>query len=173
MPISGARVWTASAEGNGVWHISGQPLTTSLTGHVSGRLAARSPSRSVRLVYFPYSDSSENVQSPTGRLKVRASTTIKLDRDGYRNGDTVNFSGRITTRPVIRRKSVYLQVVVRGRWRTFDTTRADAQGRWTLRYRFTATRHPTMYRFRAVIPAEHAFPWAQGRSRGVRVLVMP
>ena len=173
VPISGARIWAASAEGNGAWHISGKPLTTSLTGHVSGRLKARSPSRSVRLVFFPYSDSSENVQSPSVRLKVRASTTIKLDRAGYRNGDTVNFSGRITTRPVIRRKSVYLQVVVRGQWRTFDTTRADAQGRWTLRYRFTATRRPTMYRFRAVIPAEHAFPWAQGRSRAIRVLVTP
>jgi hypothetical protein len=140
---------------------------------VTGTLPAGSPSRDVRLVYFPYSDSSENVQSPSGRLAVRASTTIQLDRAGYRNGDTVKFSGRITTGPVIRHKSVYLQVVVRGRWRTFDTTRADARGRWKLRYRFTATRRPTVYRFRAVIPAEHAFPWAPGRSRAVRVLVSP
>jgi hypothetical protein len=173
VPIAGARVWVASAVLNDVWQISGKPLTTSLTGRVTGTLPAGSPSRDVRLIYFPYSDSSENVQSPSGQLAVRASTTIQLDRAGYRNGDTVKFSGRITTGPVIRHKSVYLQVVVRGRWRTFDTTRADARGRWKLRYRFTATRRPTVYRFRAVIPAEHAFPWAPGRSRPVRVLVSP
>jgi hypothetical protein len=173
VPITGARVWVASMVPNGVWQISGKPLTTSLTGRVTGTLPAGSPSRDVRFVYFPYSDSSENLQSPSGLLAVRASTTIQLDRTGYRNGDTVKFSGRITTGPVIRHKSVYLQVVVRGRWRTFDTTRADARGRWKLRYRFTATRRPTVYRFRAVIPAEHAFPWAPGRSRALRVLVSP
>jgi hypothetical protein len=172
-PISGARVWAASAVADGIWQIIGEPLMTSPTGRVSGTLTPHNPSRAVRLVYFPYSDSSENVQSLSGRLAVRASTTIELDRAGYRNGDTVKFSGRITTGPVIRRKSVYLQVVVRGRWRTFDTTRADARGRWKLRYRFTATRRPTAYRFRALIPTEHAFPWAPGRSRAVRVLVTP
>jgi hypothetical protein len=172
-PIGGARVWAASAVADGVWQINGEPLTTSPTGRLSGVLAAHNPSRAVRLVYFPYSDSSENVQSSSAQLAVRASTTIDLDRAEYRNGDTVRFSGSITTGPVIRRKSVYLQVVVRGRWRTFDTTRADARGRWKLRYRFTATRRPTAYRFRAVIPTEHAFPWARGRSRAVRVLVTP
>jgi hypothetical protein len=170
-PISGARVWAASTAVNGVWQISGRPLTTSPSGRVSGRLSAYQPNRDVRLVYFPYSDSSEGVQSPSRRLVVRASTTIQLDRARYRNGDTVRFFGRITTRPLIRRKSVYLQVVVRGRWRTFDTTRADAQGRWKLSYRFTATRRLTAYRFRAVIPADEGYPWATGHSRAVPVLV--
>jgi hypothetical protein len=166
-------VWRASAVAGGVWQISGAPLTTSAAGRVSGRLPARSPSRDVRLVYFPYSDSSENVQSASRNLDVRAATTIRLDKALYRNGEAVNFSGRITTRPAIRRKSVYLQVVVRGRWRTFDTTRADSDGRWRLRYRFTATRRLTAYRFRAVVPTEQSFPWATGRSQAVRVLVSP
>jgi hypothetical protein len=172
-PISGARVWRASAAATGAWHISGQPLTTSSTGRLSGRLTAHHPSREVRLVYFPYSDSSESVQSPSRRVAVRASTTIQLDQAGYRNNETARFSGRITTRPLIRRKSVYLQVVVRGRWRTFATTRADAHGRWKLHYRFTATRRSSMYRFRAVIPTEQGYSWATGRSRTVRVLVIP
>jgi hypothetical protein len=113
------------------------------------------------------------VQSPPRRLATRASTTIQLDKARYRNGDTVTFSGRITTRPLIRRKGVYLQVVVRGGWRTFDTTHADAQGRWQLRYRFTATRRPTAYRFRAFIPTDEGYPWAAGHSRAVGVLVKP
>jgi hypothetical protein len=172
-PITGARVWPAVAVAGGVWQISGPPLATSQTGRVSGRLPAHQPSRDVRLVYFPYSDSSENVQSFSRRLEVRASTTIHLDQVRYRNGDAVRFAGRITSLPLIRRKAVYLQVVVRGRWRTFDTARADARGRWKLHYRFTATRRPTVYRFRAVIPTEQSFPWATGRSASVSVLVTP
>ncbi len=70
-------------------------------------------------------------------------------------------------------KSVYLQALVRGQWRTFGTTRADANGRWRLRYRFSATRRLITYRFRAVVPAEHGFPWSTGHSRVVRVLVAP
>jgi hypothetical protein len=123
VPLGGARVWRASAVADGTWQISGAPLTTSTTGHVSGRLPAHGPSRDMRLVYFSYSDSSENVQPPARRLRVRAATTIRLDNIRYLNGETMNFSGRITTRPLIRRKPVDLQVVVRGRWRTFDTTR--------------------------------------------------
>jgi hypothetical protein len=172
-PIGGARVWVASAVAPGVWQISGAPLTTSLAGTLNGRLSAHSPSREVRLVYFPYSDNSENVLSPTRRLAVRASTTIHLDQTRYHNGDTVHFWGRITTAPVSRHKHVYLQVIVRGRWRTFDTTRADPAGGWRLRYRFTATRRPTAYRFRAVIPTDEGYPWATGQSRAVRVSVMP
>jgi hypothetical protein len=166
-------VWRAVAVAGGAWRIVGKPLTTSVSGHVTGRLAAHTPSRNVRLIYFPYSDSSENVRSFSRRLEVRASTTIHLDRLRYSNGDTVRFSGRITTAPVIDHKSVYLQVVVRGRWRTFDTTRADLKGCWKLRYRFTATRSATVYRFRAVVPTEQLFLWASGRSRAVRVLVTP
>jgi hypothetical protein len=113
------------------------------------------------------------VQSASLRLGVRAATTIRLDAARYRNGETVNFAGRITTGPVIPRKSVYVQVVVRGRWRTFATTRADAQGRWKLSYRFTATNRLAVYRFRAVIPTEQSFPWATGRSHAVRVFVTP
>lgn len=173
-PIVGARVWRAFAVTDGAWQISGNPLETSATGRVSGRLPARMPNREVRLVYFPYSDTSVNVQSPSRRLRVRAATTMHADQAGYRNGDTMRFSGRITTLPFARRKAVYLQVIVRGRWRTFDTTRADPRGRWRLSYRFTATRQLTVYRFRAVVPAEEQpVGWATGYSRALRVLVAP
>lgn len=174
LPIRGARVWLATAAQKGAWEISGRPLVTSDSGSISGRLPPGQPSRDVRLVYFPYSDSSENSQSPSVKLKVRGATTIRTDQAGYRNGETMRFSGRIATLPIARRKAVYLQVIVRGSWRTFDTTRADSRGRWGLRYRFTATRQPTVYRFRAVVPAEEQpVSWATGYSRALRVLVAP
>ncbi len=105
---------------------------------------------------------------------MRAATTIQTDQGGYSNGDTMRFSGRITTLPLARRQAVYLQTIVRGRWRTFGTTRASSRGRWTMAYRFTATRQLTRYRFRAVVPAsEQTVSWATGYSRALRVLVSP
>jgi hypothetical protein len=173
-PIAGARVWRFAATSKGLWQVSGAPLVTSKSGRVEGRLPSGHPSRDVRLVYFPYSDSSENTQSLSRRLAVRAATTIQLDQPRYRNGEAARFSGRITTRPVNAGQALYLQTIVRGHWRTFETTRADAKGRWKSRYRFTATRQLTSYRFRAVIPAGRGrVSWATGRSRSVRVLVSP
>lgn len=173
-PIAGARVWVATALAKGLWQISERPITTSATGVVRGRLPPRAPSREARLVYFPYSDSSEYVESPSRRIIVRGATTIRTDHGGYSNGDTMRFSGRISTLPVPRRHPVYLQTIVRGRWRTFGTTRANARGHWTMTYRFTATRRLTRYRFRAVVPAtDLPVSWATGYSRPVRVIVAP
>lgn len=173
-PIAGARVWRFVAVTKGLWQLAGRPLTTSRTGRVRGWLPSRHSSREVRLVYFPYSDSNENVQSRDARLAVRSATTLNVDRGGYQNGETVRFSGRIISRPLNVGQAVYLQAMVRGRWRTFDTTRADPNGRWRLRYRFSATRRVTAYRFRAVIPASNIpVRWATGQSRTLRVLVTP
>jgi hypothetical protein len=105
---------------------------------------------------------------------VRAATTIQVDQARYRNGEAARFSGRITTRPVTAGQALFLQTIVRGQWRTVETTRADPKGRWTARHRFTATRLLTSYRFRAIIPADRGrVSWATGHSRAVRVLVSP
>ena len=127
----------------------------------------------MQLVYVPYTHVNGHGTTPSRLLSVRATTTIGLDQAGYRNGDTARFSGRILSGPVVAQKSVHLQALVRGTWRTFDTTRATSNGRWALRYRFSATRRLTMYRFRAAVPAETEYPWATGHSRILRVLVAP
>jgi hypothetical protein len=176
-PIVGARVWRAvEPVGQSVrqpWRLSGKPLITSKTGRVTGRMPVSGGNRNVQLVYFPYSDVNGHGATPTRALRVRAATTIGLDQYGYRNGETAHFTGRVRTRSGIARKAVYLQALIRGRWRTFDTTRADAKGRWRLRYRFTATRRLTVYHFRAVVPAEAGYPWVTGHSRVVRVIITP
>ncbi len=40
-------------------------------------------------------------------------------------------------------------------------------------HRFEATRRPTIYTFRAVVPSQTGYDWATGHSRSVRVLVTP
>jgi hypothetical protein len=166
-------VWRAVATRGQGWRLSGSPLITSTSGSVVGRTPVHGANREMQLVYFPYTDTNEHAMTPPRSLRVRASTTIQLDQSGYRNGDVARFSGRVVSGPVLARKVVYLQALVRRQWRTFDTTRADAHGRWRLHYRFSATRRLTAYRFRAVVPAEELFPWSTGRSRVVRVLVAP
>jgi hypothetical protein len=68
-------------------------------------------------------------------------------------------------------KLVAMQVWVRGRWRTFATTRATRRGRWRYDYRFDGTRGLEIYRFRAQLPQEAGYPFATGRSHLVRVTV--
>lgn len=172
-PVAHARVWLAAQTQGGQWRISGRPLITSRTGRVFARLPARRPSRQVRLVYFPHTDSNGSAQSPNRGLRVRTTTTIHSDQGGYRNGDTLKFTGRVIRNRLIRSKTVFLQAIVRGKWRTFKTTRASPTGRWRMTHRFEATRRPTVYTFRAVIPSQTGYPWATGFSRRVRVLVTP
>ncbi len=172
-PVARARVWLASRTRGGQWRISRKPLISSRGGVVSARLSARSPSRQVRLVYFPFSDSNNAERSPGRDLRVQATTTIQTDQGGYRNGDALTFTGQIVRKHLIANKSVYLQAMVRGRWRTFATTEADAWGRWRMTHRFEATRRPTRYMFRAVVPSQTGYSWATGHSRSVRVLVTP
>ena len=172
-PIAGARVWVASRIGGSHWQLGRKPLITSRAGVVSARLPSRSPSRAVRLIYFPFTDRNDDARSASRGLRVRATTTIQSDQGGYRNGDTLTFTGQVLKERLIDNKSVYLQAMVRGKWRTFATTQADARGRWRMTHRFEATRRPTRYTFRAVVPAQTGYDWATGYSRTVRVLVTP
>lgn len=172
-PVVGARVWRAVRVRGGRWRISGKPLITSSTGRVSAWLRAGSPDRTLRLLYFPYTDANVNAESADRALQVRARTTIQSDQGGYRNGDTLRFTGQMNRNRLIDNKIVYLQAIVRGKWRVFKTTRADSRGRWRMAYRFEATRRPTLYTFRAVIPTQTGYPWATGYSRRVRVFVIP
>ena len=88
------------------------------------------------------------------------------------NGQSVLFSGRLRALPPPPGgKLLELQVVVRGRWQTFRTTRTDASGRWRVRYRFHATAGLQRYRFRARLPAEAGYPYEAGVSP-TRVVVV-
>ena len=172
-PIAGARVWLASRLPGEQWRISPKPLIASRNGVLSARLPARTPSRDVRLVYFPGTDRNDDAMSPSRDLRVQSATTIQSDQGGYRNGDTLTFTGQVINKHLIDDKSVYLQASVRGKWRTFATTKADSEGRWRMTHRFEATRRPTRYTFRAVVPSQTGYAWATGHSRTVRVFVTP
>ncbi len=174
VPIVGARVWIATAVRAGAWQVTGPPLTTSKTGQVSTRLPAGKPSRFVQLVYFPYSNSSsQHTLSPAARLSVRSRSTIHVDQRLFITGQTAHFRGTITTRPVAARHLVILQALVRGKWSPFRTVRSNSKGRWRINYRFEATRRPSRYKFRAVVPHQKGDFYASGRSKMISTIVTP
>src|SRR3954468_16177847 len=144
-------------------------VKTSRTGRFTF-LVRKGPSRTIRIRY----DGAAQIRSATRMvlLNVRSRTTLRPDRRRLSNGEVVTFRGRIRTgRIPARGKLVELQVWVRGRWRTFATTRAGHRGTWHYDYRFDGTRGRETYRFRAKVPPENGYPFASGRSRVVRVLV--
>jgi len=146
-------------------------VTTSMTGRFSF-LVYKGPNRILRLRY----PGSALIKSTTRyvTLNVRSRTTIRPDRRSYPNGEYMRLQGKVRTgRIPSTGKLVELQVKIRGRWRTFGTTRTSRTGRWRHNYRFDGTRGRVVYRFRARIPPEEGYPFVTGGSRVVRVAVRP
>jgi hypothetical protein len=107
------------------------------------------------------------------RLRVRGSSSIKVNRATVRNGQAVVFSGRVASGPLPPAgKLIEMQAHFRGRWRTFSTVRSDRAGLWRFPYRFGATLGRVTYRFRARLPSEGGYPFITGRSRVARVVVL-
>src|SRR5262249_23754300 len=91
-----------------------------------------------------------------------------------RNGETVHLWGRLPG-PRPGRRVVVMQANSPGstRWITYKRASSDAKGALRSSYRFTSTRRRTAYRFRALVPGQAGYPWVQGHSAPVRVLVTP
>jgi len=103
---------------------------------------------------------------------VPAETSLLVDRSRVLNGQTVNFTGKLQTRPVpVGGKLIELQVRLSDRWQTFRTSRTDDIGRWAIGYQFKRTRGVQRFRFRARLPGEASYPFAAGRSHRLMVRV--
>jgi len=146
-------------------------VTTSMTGHFTF-LVYKGPNRILRLRY----PGTAQIRSTTRyvTLNVRSRTTISAGRRSYANGEVMRLRGKVRTgRIPTTGKLVELQAKIRGRWRTFATTRTSRGGRWSYDYRFDGTRQRIIYRLKARIPREQGYPFVTGNSRVVRVAVRP
>jgi hypothetical protein len=144
-------------------------VKTSRTGAFSF-LVRKGPSRSIKIRY----GGTSQIRSATENLNlnVRSRTSMRPNHRKRVNGESVRFHGRIKTGRIPQHgKLVEVQVWVRGKWRTFATTRAGHRGSWAYDYRFDGTRGNQTYRFRAKVPPETGYPFATGRSGVVRVRV--
>jgi hypothetical protein len=138
-----------------------------------GGFAYRAPRGVSRTLRFRYGGTA-TVRSATRQVEllVRACSTIRPNRRSFVNGERMELRGRLRGRDIPPEgKLIELQVLLRGKWRTFATTRADIRGFWRYDYRFDGTRGLQTYRFRARVPREATYPYESGVSRVVKVRV--
>ena len=174
-PIAHAAVWVAVRDEGSDWQIIGSPHVTSKTGRIGLRLPPGSPSRQVNVVYFPFSDSHDQVVGRPVRLKVRAGVTLGVSTRRVRNGDRVEFTGGVKGLRTGQRVIASLQARLRGRYRSFRqlTIRGATAAGFRTAYRFTRTRRTTRYRFRVVVLKQAGLPYERGASTVRTVLVTP
>jgi hypothetical protein len=171
-PVSDAQVVVVQRQPGGQWSAV-STVRTSLGGRATYRVPT-GPSRQLRFVYFPSSESVTFIESRTLSARVASRTTLRVAPHTVRNGQRVRFNGRVVSGPQpATGVLVALQARVSPRrWITFRLTRASAgSGRFRASYRFSATRGTFAYRFRAVVKPQPGYPFATGRSNTVRVLV--
>lgn len=146
-------------------------VATARTG-ADGRFAYRAPAGSSRTLRFGFGGTARlRPASESLAVAVPAAVRLAPSRRSLRNGEAVRFSGRLAGSPAGAGKLVEIQAHFRGRWRTFATVGAGANGRFAYTYRFGATVGRVSYRFRAVARREAGYPYEAGVSPVVRVTV--
>lgn len=167
-PITGAAVQLLASTREGA-----EELVATLTTDADGRFHTFATGVHTRTLRLVYSGSLEALPGQhTLHMRVPASTSVRASRRRLRNGQAVRFSGRVRGLPMpANGKLVEIQVRFTDRWQTFRTTRSDALGRWSSRYRFRRTRGVQNYRFRVRLPNEAGYPFETSVSRTLAVQV--
>ena len=173
-PIRHATVFVGQQPEGEQWRLDGTARTNAKGAFVY-RPPARRPSRHLRAVYFPYSDSNENVASGVLKLGVRAGLTLHVNHHHLRNGDRVVFTGRVLGPVPAAGVAVTLQAKVGRHYRSFRQLRATSRtnGRVRTVYRFERTTQPARYRFRLKLVRQAGLPFQSGVSPVVSVSVRP
>ncbi len=153
---------------------TGQQMTriATLRTNASGQFDYHAPRGASRTIRFQF-DGTETLHPAAAKVKllVPAHSTLRVNRHGVRNGQTVRFSGKIG-RPVSQGlKIMDLQAFYRHKWRTFATPRANAKGGWKYTYRFEATSGIVTYKFRVRVRREASYPYRLGYSKVTKVTV--
>jgi hypothetical protein len=97
---------------------------------------------------------------------------FKVRRKVVRNRHYAQFSGYIPG-PDNDNVVVVLQVRRGKGWLAFRRYRTRGGGKVTLGYRFTRTDAPTRYVMRAQVRAQAGYPYAQGNSKRLKLIVLP
>ena len=159
--------------GAAVQLFAAEQVVDTVTTDANGRFRTSVIGAQSQELRLAYSGSSQALPTQTTlKLRVPAATSAKVSRSRVRNGQAIKFRGRVRGLPVpAAGKLVEIQVRFTDRWQTFRTTRSDALGRWSSRYRFERTRGVQRYRFRVRLPKEAGYPFETSVSRTLAVQV--
>jgi hypothetical protein len=167
-PLSGATVcvW-ARTLGSAAPRQLLQVVGTDANGHYSYLL----PPGPNRAVVVGYRQDARQLERHL-RYLAHAHPIMRSSPGQLRNGQWIHFRGKLPG-PGRRGRVVILQANVSGarRWITFRKATSNRHGIFRAAYHFSATTRTTAYRFRAVVPRQAGYPWAQGHSKPVEVLV--
>jgi hypothetical protein len=131
------------------------PIWTDASGRFSYRLP-RGPSRSVTFSYRAYSDDQHPSATAQLRLEVRPVIRLQITPRRTRNGDTIEWRGRIAGGPYpAAGLTLLVEVKVGRRWETFDQL-VTHNGRFAYEYTFLRTTATTTYAFRVALPVSGA-----------------
>ncbi len=167
-PIAGARVCVATRTelGSAVEHVVATPRTTP-GGHFEARLEP-GPNRQVRVAHWP---DARHVAERYLRLRVRARPKLRVAPSrALRNGEEARFVVRLHG-PEPGGRMVQLEARTGSRWVPIRSHPASRRGVWRDSYRFSSTTGTRRYRFRAVVPRQHGYPYLRGSSPVRRVQV--
>lgn len=105
-------------------------------------------------------------------LETVVHPTFRAKRHVVYNKRFARFTGKIPG-PDNNRVVIVLQVRQGHGWLAFRRYRTRAHGRYTLAYRFRRTYRPTRYVMRAQVRQTVGYPYRQGNSRRIELLVLP
>jgi hypothetical protein len=167
--IAGARLAIAEQVAGRAWRAHGA-VRTAPDGRFAFALPA-GPSRALKVVYYPFSDSRSFASSNVATEQALAPMTIAAAPRHVGAGGAVRLAGRVGGEAIPRSG---LLVTLQGwqagwGWRTFRTVRTTRAGAWSTRYRFRLPHG--RFGFRAVVPRQGDFPFASSRSPAVMVTV--
>jgi hypothetical protein len=169
-PVSGATICVkAQTLGTGEASAPIAALKTDAEGRFAYALAA-GPDRELMLGYRH--DSFQVARDV--RYYAHVAASLEVNPPKLRNGRRVRLWGKLP-QPAAAGRVVILQANVVGsrRWITFRRATTDAQGGFESGYQFHSTTRRTNYRFRAVVPRQDDYPYVEGHSKPVSVLVRP
>jgi hypothetical protein len=169
-PISGATICVKS-QTLGV-EPTAQPVGTAKTD-AEGRFDYAVPAGPDRELLIGYRHDSFQVAHSV-RYYAHAAPSLAVTPSELRDGGQIELTGWLP-QPAAAARVVIVQAKVVGskRWITFRRSTTGPRGAFKASYRFHSTTRKTDYRFRAVVPAQDDYPYVEGHSKPVSVLVRP
>jgi hypothetical protein len=147
-----------------------QQLVQVAKSRSDGTFGAQVPPGPSRVLQAAYRFNDRQIATPTMYVDSSVVPTLGVNKRKLRNGKAVRFRGALPG-PHAEGRAVALQARAGKKWRTFKALTSGRDGSFRGKYRFTQTRGRVLYVFRALVKKQSPYPYSQGASRKVKVLV--